>query len=235
MAAACYATFSRIVWWVTPPESHRFTLLWCPTRLITPFFILFDLGSFFIQLLGASAVGSAYSSKTLSAEKRKERVEAGLAALKLGFALQIVCFAVFAVVGARFLFVSRRWTTRILRYPAPPGANWTQLSWTVNAATMAITVSIYLYLYYANYLLLTLLLQIRAVYRMAEFVSDGSESDPSYLLLHEWPFWAFDALPMLGLVLPVEVSQRRRYANSSRGVCAIRNRVSWTASTARVP
>jgi hypothetical protein len=149
VAAACYATFGRIVWWVTPPKSLRFSVLWCPTRFVTPFFVLFDLSSFFIQLLGASAVGTAYSSEELSAEQRDDQAKAGLAALKLGFALQLVCFGLFAVVGTRFLAVSRYWTQRPLRYTAPLGANWTLLLWAVNAATIAITVSACVYVVYA--------------------------------------------------------------------------------------
>jgi hypothetical protein len=92
-------------------------------------------------LLGAGAVSTAYSSKDLSAEQRQERARAGHSALKLGFALQLVCFGMFVVVSTRFLLVSRRWTRRVLRYSAPAGASWSQLNWAVNMATLAITVS----------------------------------------------------------------------------------------------
>lgn len=108
--------------------------------------MLLDLSSFFIQLLGASAAGTAYSNQELSAAQRDNQARAGLAALKLGFALQLVCFGLFAVVGTRFLVVSRYWTRQPLRYTAPLGANWTLLLWTVNAATIAITVSVCVYI-----------------------------------------------------------------------------------------
>ncbi len=140
MAAACYATFGRILWWITPPECHCSRLLWCPTRLVTPFFVLFDLGSFVIQLLGAGAVGTAYSSRDLSAEQRQERARAGKGALVLGFALQLICFSMFVVVSTRFLVVSRYWSGQVLRYSAPSGVSWTRLNWAVNLATLAIAV-----------------------------------------------------------------------------------------------
>lgn len=140
MAAACYATFGRMLWWLTPPESRCVRVLWCPSRFVAPFFVLFDLGSFFIQLLGAGVVGTVYSIEHLSVEERQDRTKTGLAALKLGFALQLVCFGLFLVVSTRFLFVSRRWVTRPLRYTAPLGASWARLNWAVSAATIAITV-----------------------------------------------------------------------------------------------
>ena len=41
---------------------------------------------------------------------------------------------------------------------------------------------------------------MRGVYRMVEFSS--SDRSPGYLLRTEWPFWVFDALPMLGIENP---------------------------------
>lgn len=140
MAAACYATFGRLLWWVTPPERHHLRTLWCSARFVTPLFICFDLGSFFIQLLGAGAVGTAYTSKTLTPAAQQDKIRTGLAALKLGFALQLGCFGLFFVIGTRFLCVSRRWAGTPLCYAAPSGANWTRLNWAVNVAAIAITV-----------------------------------------------------------------------------------------------
>jgi hypothetical protein len=141
MAAACYATFGRVLWCVTPLGCHNVRTLWCSARFATPIFIGFDLGSFFIQLLGAGTVGTAYTSKTLSAEDRQSKTRTGLAALKLGFALQLVCFGMFILVGTRFLYVSRRWAGKPLPYAVPKGANWARLNWAVNLAAVAITVS----------------------------------------------------------------------------------------------
>ena len=140
MAAACYATFGRILWWIAPPESHSFRLLWCPTRLVTPFFVLFDLGSFGIQRLGAGAVGTAYSSRDLSAEQQQERARVGNGALTLGFVLQLICFSMFVAISMRFLVVSRRWGSHVPCYSAPSGVKWTRLNWAVNLATLAIAV-----------------------------------------------------------------------------------------------
>lgn len=142
MAAACYATFGRLLWWITPLDGHNFRTLWCCPRLVTPFFICFDLGSFFIQLLGAGAVGAAYTTKTLPVVDRQDKIRTGLGILRCGFALQLICFSIFVVVGIRFLWVSLRWAGRPLRYQAPLGANWIRLNWAVNLATIAITVSL---------------------------------------------------------------------------------------------
>lgn len=140
MAAACYATFGRLLWWVTPPESHNIRTLWCPSRFVTPLFVAFDIGSFLIQLLGAGAVGTAYASKSLSGTERHNKIQSGIAALKLGFTLQLICFGLFIVIGARFLYVSRCWTGKPLRYTAPAQHKWARLNWAINAATLAITV-----------------------------------------------------------------------------------------------
>ncbi|KAH8698076.1 RTA1 like protein-domain-containing protein [Phaeosphaeriaceae sp. PMI808] len=154
MAAACYATFGHLLWWVTPLDSHNVRTLWCSARIVTPLFICFDLGSFFIQLLGAGAVGTAYASKNLSAGDRQEKIRTGLIALKIGFASQLICFGMFVIIGTRFLYVSRRWAGKPLRYLAPPGSNWTRLNWAVNLAIIAITV--------------------RAAYRIVEFSNSQS-------------------------------------------------------------
>ena len=140
MAAACYTTFGRVLWWVTPRESHNFQNLWCLGRWVTPFFVCFDLGSFFIQLLGAGALGTVYTSKSLNTQDRQDKTSQALAALKLGFALQLICFGVFVVIGTRFLYISRQWQGKALLYQAPRGANWVRLNWAVNLATLAIFV-----------------------------------------------------------------------------------------------
>ena len=103
-------------------------------------FVSFDLGSFLVQLMGASAVGAAYSDKDLTAEVQEEKARSGLAALQLGLALQLICFGMFVLVGLRFLFVSRRWRGRPPPYAIRPGASWERLLWAVNTATTLITV-----------------------------------------------------------------------------------------------
>lgn len=140
MAAACYTVFGRIVWWVTPQESRRVRLLWCPTRYVAALFVLVDTGSFLVQLLGAGAVGAAYSNHALSAHDRQERARTGRAALKLGIGVQVACSGAFTVVATRFLVVSRRWVGRSLPYAAHPGASWTRLTWAVNASSLLLMV-----------------------------------------------------------------------------------------------
>ena len=49
---------------------------------------------------------------SLSAEERRDKREKGLSVMRIGLGLQLICFALFAFVGARFLLVSRRWSDR---------------------------------------------------------------------------------------------------------------------------
>lgn len=134
-------TFGRIVWLVTPTADRNFRTLWVPPRFLTPFFVAFDLGSFLIQLLGAGALGSAYSDKSLPDKEKSDRIKRGLGTLRVGLVLQLICFSAFAVVGIRFLALGRRWVRQPLRY-GDPKAKWQRLSWTINTSATIITVSV---------------------------------------------------------------------------------------------
>jgi|SRR3954469_21987178 len=120
-------------------EDRNTRTLWCPPHLITPIFVVFDLGAFFIQFLGACAVGAAYSSKELTAGQREEKMRKGRSALQLGLVLQLICFGLFAVVGTRLIVVSRRWLDKDVPYGAPR-AQWRRLNWTVNVTATIIMV-----------------------------------------------------------------------------------------------
>ncbi|KAF2689013.1 RTA1-domain-containing protein [Lentithecium fluviatile CBS 122367] len=174
VAAACYVVFGRIVWWVTPTERRNFRTLWCPPRYVSLFFIAFDIGSFCIQFMGASAAASAVTDDKLSEEERREKSERGRSIMRVGLVLQLLCFMLFAVIGTRFIIISRRWAGTPPRY-GRPYVRWERLNWAVNAAA-------------------TLIL-IRTVYRMFEFSKvDGASN---YVLANEWLFWVLEGLPML--------------------------------------
>ena len=131
--------FGRILWWVTPGEHRTFSTLWCPPSRVSLLFVAFDLASFFVQLLGASSSAQAMNDDSLSAEERRDKREKGLSVMRICLGLQLICFALFAFVGARFLVVSRRWGDRTLPY-GDLHAKWEHLSWTVNGAATLILV-----------------------------------------------------------------------------------------------
>ena len=188
---ACYATFSRIVWWVTPQDTLQIRQLWCPPRFVALSFILPCLFSAFVQLLGASTVGAAYASRTSTASLR----QTGYIALKIGLGMQLVVFGTFAIVGIRFLFLSRRWTDRSMPYTPRPGAPWRWLNWSIQLVATVITVS-----WVITYRTMETTYQndqARAIYRVADLLDAGGD-EPGYLSRYEWPFWVCDFLPMLG-------------------------------------
>ncbi|KAF2855909.1 hypothetical protein T440DRAFT_463256 [Plenodomus tracheiphilus IPT5] len=170
MSAGCYAIFGRIVWWVTPAETRRSRLFWPPIHVTVPLLIVLVLVCALLQLIGAVKVANADLVVT------GDVPWTGLAMLKVGMILQIVGFALFFVIGARFVFLSRYWANKTLPYPAPRGS-WSLIYWTIYGSVMV--------------------MMIRTVYRLAELFS--STGNLGYLALYEWPFWVLEAIPILGV------------------------------------
>jgi hypothetical protein len=130
-------TFGRIVCYITPAECRTFGTLWIPVRRITPLFVSFDMLAFLIQLVGIADIGSAYASKD-SPQVQATALGHGLRVLKFGLLLQLLCFAIFAIIGLRFILVSRTWGG-----DAPSAVadrRWRQCAWMVNGAATLITV-----------------------------------------------------------------------------------------------
>lgn len=126
-------TFGRIVWYITPCDRRTFSTLWVPARWITPLFVVFDMFAFLIQLAGISDVGSAYTSNK-SPKDKAATLDHGLHVLKFGLIIQLLCFALFAVIGLRFVFVSRKWVGH------SAALQWKKCAWMVNGAATLITV-----------------------------------------------------------------------------------------------
>lgn len=194
VAAACYAAFGRIVWWVAPASERTLRTLWCPPRFVTLLFVTLDLLSFFVQLLGAGYAATSIQDDALSARERDERLDKGMATMRVGLWLQLVCFLTFAVVGARFLLVSRRWSASPARNNTPH-VRWEELSWAVNAAATLVLVRILVLFLPAPACACLPPSQVRTIYRVFEF--SGGGDTPGYVRSHEWLFWVFDGLPML--------------------------------------
>lgn len=134
MAAACYMTFGRIVWCITPPSERRFERLWVAPRWITPVFVASDITAFLIQLLGVGAVGAAATEKPPNQQKLRN----GYRVLKFGLVIQLLCFALFAIVGFRFLVISRGWMVKLGSGPRRP---WRRLLYATNVCATLITVN----------------------------------------------------------------------------------------------
>jgi hypothetical protein len=138
IAAACYMTFARILWYVTPSDRRNFRSLWLPARWVAPVFVLFDMGAFFIQFLGVVAAASAYTNTSKRDEKAQQtKINNAVRVLKFGLIVQLLCFGVFALIGSRFMFISRGWTVASIN----PPAGWRRLAWSVNTSATLIMVS----------------------------------------------------------------------------------------------
>ena len=150
LAAACYMTFGRIVYLVTPENRRGIGQTWVPIRHVTTIFVALDFFTFVIQCIGV-IVMIAYISQIESAEARtpgaKQAVdfaERGLARayrlLQAGFIMQIVFFVAFLVIAFRFMFVAKSW-----RYDWPEQGNgkWRKIAWAVIGASGLVTVSKY--------------------------------------------------------------------------------------------
>lgn len=136
IAAACYVTFGRLVWYITPQPHRNSKHLWVPPRLITPIFVAFDLFAFLVQFLGVATVASAYndSQKGEDLSGNADKTARGKKILKVGLVAQLLCFCIFALVSVRFLVICKKWRH------SSHAHGWMPLSWAVNAVAVLVTV-----------------------------------------------------------------------------------------------
>ncbi|KAL8717822.1 MAG: hypothetical protein Q9225_004977 [Loekoesia sp. 1 TL-2023] len=179
LAAGLYQTFGRLLYYTVPPSHRTFRTLFLPARFIAPFFIVFDVVSFFIQLIGLSIV--------VQNIKKNTSVDTGINILRFGLILQTLVFGAFAVLSMRIVLVSKRW-----QFAWPDSGEWKRLGWAVAAGSYLIT--------------------FRALYRIFEFTINGGNN---YLADHEWPAFAFDALPMLILIVSCSLYHPAKYLPGS--------------------
>ncbi|KAF2645400.1 hypothetical protein P280DRAFT_475945 [Massarina eburnea CBS 473.64] len=182
LAAACYTAFSRVVWFSCPSTSLNFKTLWCFPRYITPTFVIFDLVSFVVQLVGASQISRHYDHETAperSILESERHVVAGRVILVLGLIMQLSCYLTFAIIALRYFIISLSFRS----FDLGDWKMWRRLSYLINMAAGLIT--------------------LRAIYRTLEIPHDKG-AGLKYLSRHEWCFWMFDALP-IALVLAVMV------------------------------
>ncbi|KAF1362708.1 hypothetical protein EJ07DRAFT_152956 [Lizonia empirigonia] len=189
LAAACYTAFSRVVWFSCPTYALNFKTLWCFPRWITPTFVIFDLFSFLIQLVGASQISRQYdkdSSPSRSIEESERKALPGRVILILGLVLQMLCFLSFSIISVRYFVISRHWRA----FDLGDMKLWRKLSYTINLSSV--------------------LIAIRAIYRTMEIPHD-KDYGLIYLQSHEWCFWTFDTLPILAVLVAFAVWHPGRY------------------------
>ncbi|KAL9599056.1 MAG: hypothetical protein Q9219_004090 [cf. Caloplaca sp. 3 TL-2023] len=120
LAAGLYQTFGRLLYYTVPPSHRTFRTLFLPARFIAPFFVIFDVVSFFIQLIGLGIVVSEIK-KGDDDQSAKDR---GVNILRFGLILQTLVFGAFAALAMRIILVSKRW-----QFAWPDGGKWKRLGW----------------------------------------------------------------------------------------------------------
>jgi hypothetical protein len=189
LAAACYTAFSRVVWFSCPAQALNFKTLWCFPRYITPTFVIFDLFSFLIQLVGASQISRQYNhdkSPERTIESSERKALPGRIILVLGLVLQMLCFVSFSIISCRYFYISRHWRA----YDLGDMKLWRKLSYTINVSSIIIV--------------------LRAIYRTMEIPHD-QQYGLQYLQSHEWCFWTFDAVPSMLVLLVFALWHPGRY------------------------
>ncbi|KAI8942696.1 hypothetical protein NX059_000744 [Plenodomus lindquistii] len=189
LAAACYTAFSRVVWFSCPTYALNFKSLWCAPRWITPTFVLFDLLSFVIQLVGASQISRQYDKDkdpSRSIELSERKALPGRIILILGLAAQMMCFLSFSVISMRYFYISRNWRA----FDLGDMKIWRKLSYTINVSSVIIA--------------------LRAIYRTMEIPHD-KDYGLKYLQSHEWCFWVFDAVPIMAVLVVFALWHPGRY------------------------
>ena len=137
MAAACYMAFGRLIIWVVPAKLQSFKQLWVPVRRLTPFFVGFDVFSFFVQAAGASMLAYAEDEPAFDSGRR---------IVLLGLLVQLIMLGLFCVAGVRLVLLLRG---RLASESLPTDTNWQKfLKAILAAAGLILFRSIYRFIEY---------------------------------------------------------------------------------------
>ena len=139
LAAGCYMTFGRIIYYVCPESRRGFRQTWVPARFITILFIFLDTLSFCIQCIGIFYLIAKLSAQDQTTLQQKQALKTTYDILRVGFIMQITVFGLFMLLVLRFMFASKSW-----RFDWPEGGSgsWRTLGWTLVTAGLLITVSL---------------------------------------------------------------------------------------------
>ena len=103
----------------------------------------FDTSAFLIQFLGLVAVAGAVTGNK-STQETETAIASGLRILRFGLVIQLMCFGIFAIIGLRFIVVSKHWHVQ-------NGTEWRSLAWAINACAAIIMVMTSLLYYSVNF------------------------------------------------------------------------------------
>ena len=137
LAATCYMTYGRIIYWVTPKDKRTIRYTWVPTRWVTTTFVSLDFLAFAICCIGIFVFIANEGKSDLSpAEKR----EIPYQVLKVSFFWQIAVFFIVTIATLRFMFASKNF-----KYDWPDeSGQWRKIAWTNSGCIFVILVSCYL-------------------------------------------------------------------------------------------
>lgn len=157
MAGVIYVIFSRIVFWVVPPESRTLRILWVPrrfrnptvnrpntyfllpARFITAIFVGFDVVALLLQLVAAVLISGTDPTDANAKDKMNLGKDLGLA----GVSIQITGFGLFTIAAIRFHFTSKRLDGQFARMNQAKHdiqRHWSKLLFAVNGSCFLILV-----------------------------------------------------------------------------------------------
>ncbi|KAH6995927.1 RTA1 like protein-domain-containing protein [Ilyonectria sp. MPI-CAGE-AT-0026] len=180
MAGVIYVIFSRIVFWVVPPESRTLRILWVPPRFITVIFVGFDVVALLLQLVAAVLISGTDPTDANAKDKINLGKDLGLA----GVSIQITGFGLFTIAAIRFHFTSKRLDGQFARMNQAKHdiqRHWSKLLFAVNGSCF--------------------LILIRSVFREVEF-AEGKQGGTQQ---EEWYLYVFDTLPILIVVILYDI------------------------------
>ena len=136
LAAACYMTFGRIIYWVAPPENRTLKHILLPAKWVTLTFVALDMASFFISCIGAIVLYVNATKADLTDDQRVAGVMTAYSILRVSFGWQLVVFFLFTMFSLWFILHSKAW-----KYDWPESsATWRKFAWAVFASGALLTV-----------------------------------------------------------------------------------------------
>ncbi|KAK6351483.1 hypothetical protein TWF718_004643 [Orbilia javanica] len=169
-AASLYMLGGRVISKSTPSDKQDFATLWLHPRYLAVTFVAQNILAITIQLFG---IGFFLNAITIGGEGGADpgpELQRAMHVLVFGFSFQILTLIFFLVLTTRFQIKSFGWLERLKE----------------RGLSEKVVRTIFYVLY-----LSTVLLMIRSLYRLNQFVAETSLSD-SFLVTHEWPFWVFE-------------------------------------------
>ncbi|EPS38687.1 hypothetical protein H072_7548 [Dactylellina haptotyla CBS 200.50] len=169
-AANLYMLAGRVIRKSTPASKQNFKTLWFNPSHITLVFVGQDVVAFAVQLFGVGfLIKTVVEARYFGGDPTWE-LQKAMKILVLGFSIQIASLCVFMVLLVRFYFMSKEWFPCLRDRGCSNGL-----------------VRIIFYVLWSS----TVLLIIRTVYRLNEFVAETG-STQSVIVSQEWPFWVFE-------------------------------------------